>query len=170
MALVRLGDQDVGEAVLGPPVKAQGVAGIETHRLAAAGDGDVQGRRRVLGERAHALGDDVGHPGVVLGRADVLQRLAVGVHRHVDVARLEAHPVQPVLAQEGMEPAGRLAQQVQEGVPAPPRGGDELHLGGHEKGLAAHRQRVEGLRDDLGREPRDEQQHAARVALRVERI
>jgi hypothetical protein len=127
-----LRDQDVRELVLRATVERQRVAEEEAHRLAAAGDRDVQRAVGVGGELADQGGDAVGGAAVVFRRADVVERPAVGVFEDVDGVGGEADRRQRVVPAEAVEPARFVGEQRQAAFLGAAAGGDQVDFGGDE--------------------------------------
>jgi hypothetical protein len=159
--------QHMRQPILRPPEQRQGITDIKPHRLAPAGDRDVQARICVLGKRAHLFGDEIGDGGVVPLRENVVERLTVRCGDDVNVVLGEGDRRQAVIGAQPMEPAGILGQQ---GVPrllgAAPRR-DQADPGRHPGGLPVDRERVERLGDDLRRQAGHREQDAARRSVGV---
>ena len=99
------GYQHMAEAVLRAAIQRQGVTGIKAHGFAAAGNGDVQRSLRVGGQCPDPFGNAIGH-GLVIGlRADVGQRLAIGLLQDVDVAFGKLRQGQVVVMVKARQPA-----------------------------------------------------------------
>jgi hypothetical protein len=152
----------VRELVLRAAVERQRVAEKETHRLAAAGDRDVQRAVRVGGELADQGGDAVGGAAVVFRRADVVERPAAGVFEDVDGGGGEIDRRQRVVPAEAVEPSRFFGEQGEAGLFGAAAGGDQVHLGGDERvRRRGNGERVEGLGDDLRRQAGDGDENAA---------
>jgi hypothetical protein len=163
-----LRNQDVRELVLRAAVERQRVAEKETHRLAAAGDRDVQCAVRVGGELADQGGDAVGGAAVVFRRADVVERPAAGVFEDVDGGGGEIDRRQRVVPAEAVKPSRFFGEQGEAGLFGAAAGGDQVHLGGDERvRRRGNGEGVEGLGDDLRRQAGDGDENAARELVRL---
>lgn len=158
-------DQYVTEAVLRAPVEREGVAEIEAHGFASAGDGDVQGAVRVAGEAADVFGERVGGGLVVFGGADVFHRPALRVADYVNMVAVKTDVRQGVVFTQFVKPAQIAGKQRQLGTARALSGGDQMHFGGDERMLGIGSQGVEGFGDNLRRQTTDREQYAARVLV-----
>jgi hypothetical protein len=103
------------ELVLRSAVEGERVAEKETHRLAATGNRDVQHALRVGGQLADQGGDAVGGATVVCRRADVIERLTLGVFENVDGVGRETDRRQRVVPTQAVEPARIIREQRKAG-------------------------------------------------------
>ncbi len=161
-------DQDVRELVLRATIERQRVAEKEAHRLAAAGDRDMQRAVGIGSELANQGSDAVGGAAVVFGRADVVERPAVGVFKDVDGVGGESDTRQRVVATEVVEPARCLRQQCQARFFGAAAGGDQVDLVGYERGSRwGDGEGVERFGDDLRRQAGDGDENATGIVVGV---
>ncbi|EXI65699.1 MAG: hypothetical protein AW07_04673 [Candidatus Accumulibacter sp. SK-11] len=120
------------------------------------------------GEVAHEFGDAVGGAAVVVGRADVVERIAVSVREDVDVLGREVDRRQRVVAAEAVEPARLVREQRQARLLGAAAGGDQVDFAGDEGGLRrSDGERVQGFGDDLRRQAGDGEEDSSRVGAGV---
>src|SRR5690349_5191877 len=92
------------EPILLAAEQRQRVADVKAHRLAPAGDRDVEARIRVGRDVAHLFGDEIRNRGVVGLLEDVVERLAVRSRYDADISNPEGYRGQAVILAQPPKP------------------------------------------------------------------
>lgn len=155
-------DEDVREAVLAPAVEHHGRRKEVAHRLAPSRNRGMDGGKAVARLILDEVDDLISTGLIVFGRANVIQRIAVGIVQQPDAVSVESKSSRfRVLGAELGPPFSTTEQSVADGVSAL-AGGQNVDA---RFGWVLIEQRVCSFRDDLRRGAGNEDERSFRHAV-----